>query len=120
MRKVGYMPAKPIAYEDMTVVEPLVYMGRLSGLRKEEALDKARGLMAYPSVGRLAFNRIKELSSGQRRGFPLPHLYWRPQTAHPRRADGQPQPNRQIEFIGKVLELAKNGKTFFLSSHVIG
>ncbi len=66
MKSLGYMPEAPIAYEDMTIFEFLTYMGRLSGLEKDEARESAKELMRYVGVGRLALNKIKELSSGQK------------------------------------------------------
>ncbi|CAI1493265.1 ABC-type multidrug transport system, ATPase component [Thermococcus nautili] len=120
MRKVGYMPEKPLAYEDMAVFEFLVYMGRLSGLGREEAIKRARELMAYTGVGRLAFNRVRELSSGQRQRVSFASaLIGDPELLILDEPTSNLDPIGRIEFIGKVLELAKAGKTVFLSSHIV-
>ncbi|MCD6523669.1 MAG: ABC transporter ATP-binding protein [Thermococcus sp.] len=120
MKKVGYMPEKPLAYEDMTVFEFLTYMGRLSGLGREEAKVKARELMAYTGVGRLAFNKVKELSSGQRQRLSFASaLIGDPELLILDEPTSNLDPIGRIEFIGKVLELAKSGKTVFLSSHIV-
>ncbi|WP_297419552.1 ABC transporter ATP-binding protein [Thermococcus sp.] len=120
MRKVGYMPERPIAYEDMTIFEFLTYMGRLLGLSKVEAVRQARELMAYTGVGRHAFNRIKELSSGQRqRVLFATALLGNPELLILDEPTSNLDPLGRMEFIGKVLELAKGGKTIFLSSHIV-
>ena len=120
MRKVGYMPEKPIAYDDMTIFEFLTYMGRLLGLPKAEAVRQARELMAYTGVGRLAFNRIKELSSGQRqRVLFATALLGNPELLILDEPTSNLDPLGRMEFIGKVLELAKGGRTIFLSSHIV-
>ncbi len=120
MGKVGYMPEKPIAYDDMTIFEFLTYMGRLLGLPKAEAVRQARELMAYTGVGRLAFNRIKELSSGQRqRVLFATALLGDPELLILDEPTSNLDPLGRMEFIGKVLELAKGGKTIFLSSHIV-
>ncbi|WP_297436246.1 ABC transporter ATP-binding protein [Thermococcus sp.] len=120
MRKVGYMPEKPLAYEDMTIFEFLTYMGRLIGLPKEEAIKQARELMAYTGVGKLAFNRIRELSSGQRQrvSFAMA-LLGNPELLILDEPTSNLDPLGRMEFIGKVLELAKAGKTIFISSHIV-
>ncbi len=120
MGKVGYMPEKPIAYDDMTIFEFLTYMGRLLGLPKAEAVRQARELMAYTDVGRLAFNRIKELSSGQRqRVLFATALLGNPELLILDEPTSNLDPLGRMEFIGKVLELAKGGRTIFLSSHIV-
>ncbi|GAB6101504.1 ABC transporter ATP-binding protein [Thermococcus atlanticus] len=120
MGKVGYMPEQPIAYEDMTIFEFLTYMGRLSGMKREEAVARAKELMKYVGVGRLAFNRIKELSSGQRQRVAFASaLIGKPELLILDEPTANLDPLGRIEFIGKVLELAKAGKTIFVSSHIV-
>ncbi|ASJ09650.1 ABC transporter [Thermococcus siculi] len=118
--KVGYMPEKPLAYDDMTIFEFLTYMGRLKGLSREEAIRQARELMAYTGVGRLAFNRIKELSSGQRqRVIFAMALMGDPELLILDEPTSNLDPLGRMEFTGKVLELARAGKTIFVSSHIV-
>ncbi|NJE01573.1 ABC transporter ATP-binding protein [Thermococcus sp. JdF3] len=120
MRKVGYMPEKPLAYEDITIFEFLTYMGRLLGLPKEEAVKQARELMAYTGVGKLAFNRIRELSSGQRQRVTFAMaLLGNPELLILDEPTSNLDPLGRMEFIGRVLELAKAGKTIFISSHIV-
>ncbi|NJE60254.1 ABC transporter ATP-binding protein [Thermococcus sp. 21S7] len=120
MRKVGYMPEKPLAYEDMTIFEFLTYMGRLLGLPKGEAIKQARELMAYTGVGKLAFNRIRELSSGQRQRVTFAMaLLGNPELLILDEPTSNLDPLGRMEFIGKVLELARAGKTIFISSHIV-
>ena len=120
MRKVGYMPEVPLAYDDMSIFEFLVYMGRLKGLSRDESVKQARELMAYTGVGKLAFNRIKELSSGQRqRVIFAMALMGNPELLILDEPTSNLDPLGRMEFTGKVLELAKAGKTIFVSSHIV-
>ncbi len=120
MRKVGYMPEKPLAYEDMTIFEFLTYMGRLLGLPKNKAVEQARDVMAYTGVGKLAFNKIKELSSGQKQRVTFAvSLLGDPELLILDEPTSNLDPLGRMEFIGKVLGLAKAGKTVFISSHIV-
>lgn len=120
MKNVGYMPEVPIAYEDMTIVEFLTYIGRLSGLKKEEAIEQTKELMRYVSVGRLALNKIKELSSGQKQRVTFASaLIADPELLILDEPTANLDPLGRIEFIGKIISLAKEGKTIFVSSHIV-
>ncbi|AMQ19320.1 ABC transporter ATP-binding protein [Thermococcus peptonophilus] len=120
MKRVGYMPEAPIAYEDMTIFEFLVYMGRLTGMRKEDAVEQAKELMEYAGIGKLAMNRIGELSSGQKqRASFAAALMGNPELLILDEPTANLDPLGRMEFIGKVIQLAKAGKTIFISSHIV-
>ena len=120
MKSVGYMPEVPIAYEDMTIFEFLIYMGRLSGLKKEKAIEQAKELMSYVGVGKLALNKIKELSSGQKQRVAFASaLIGNPELLILDEPTANLDPLGRIEFIGKIISLAKEGKTIFVSSHIV-
>ncbi|NJE07023.1 ABC transporter ATP-binding protein [Thermococcus sp. M39] len=120
MKNVGYMPEVPIAYEDMTIFDFLIYMGRLSGLKKEEAREHAKELMRYVGVGRLALNKIKELSSGQKQRVSFAAaLIGDPELLILDEPTANLDPLGRIEFIGRIIELSKEGKTIFVSSHIV-
>ncbi len=120
MKSLGYMPEKPLAYDDMSIHDFLVYMARLLGLSKEDSVSQARRLMYYTGIGRLAFNKVSELSSGQRQRLLFAvSLLGDPDLLILDEPTSNLDPLGRIEFIGKVLELARRGKTVFVSSHIV-
>lgn len=120
MKRVGYMPEVPIAYEDMAIFEFLIYMGRLSRMKKEDAREQARELMQYTGVGKLALNRLRELSSGQKQRVSFAAaLMGSPELLILDEPTANLDPLGRIEFIGKILNLAGHGKTIFVSSHIV-
>ncbi len=120
MKSLGYMPEKPLAYDDMSIHDFLVYMARLLGLSKEDSVSQARRLMYYTGIGKLAFNKVSELSSGQRQRLLFAvSLLGDPDLLILDEPTSNLDPLGRIEFIGKVLELARRGKTVFVSSHIV-
>ncbi|WP_048148733.1 ABC transporter ATP-binding protein [Palaeococcus ferrophilus] len=120
MKNVGYMPETPIAYDNMTIFEFLTYMGRLSGMKRDASRERAKELMAYVGVGRIALNKMKELSSGQKQRVMFAMALMNdPELLILDEPTANLDPLGRIEFIGRILELAKEGKTIFVSSHIV-
>ena len=121
MERVGYLPEKPVAYRNMRVEEFLEYMGRLEGLSRKEAREKARELLGFVGLGRLAKKRIDTLSAGERQrlGF-AQALIGDPELLILDEPTSNLDPVARFEILSKIRLLAsKMGVTTFISSHVI-
>ncbi|RLF16955.1 MAG: ABC transporter ATP-binding protein [Thermoprotei archaeon] len=121
MERVGYLPEKPVAYRNMRVEEFLEYMGRLEGLSRGEAREKARELLGFVGLGRLAMKKVETLSAGERQrlGF-AQALIGDPELLILDEPTSNLDPVARFEILSKIRWLAsKKGVTTFISSHVI-
>jgi len=121
MERVGYLPEKPVAYRNMRLEEFLEYMGRLEGLSRKEAREKARELLGFVGLGRLAKKKIDTLSAGERQrlGF-AQALIGDPELLILDEPTSNLDPVARFEILSKIRLLAsKMGVTTFISSHVI-
>ncbi len=121
MEKLGYLPEKPVAYPYMTPMDFLVYMGRLSGLTRKEAVEKARELLDFVGLGRLAYSKVNTLSAGERQrlGF-AQALINEPEFLVLDEPTSNLDPVGRFDILNKVRRLAEEkGLTVLISSHVI-
>ena len=121
MSRVGYLPEKPAAYRNMRLEEFLEYMGRLEGLTRKEAREKARELLEFVGLGRLAVKKVGTLSAGERQrlGF-AQALIGDPELLILDEPTSNLDPVARFEILSKIRLLAsKKGVTTLISSHVI-
>ncbi len=64
--RIGYMPQTPALYDDLPVVDNLVFFGRLFGLPRDEARRRADEILEVVALGRKARSLVRDLSGGMR------------------------------------------------------
>jgi ABC-2 type transport system ATP-binding protein len=64
--RVGYMTQSAALYEDLPVVDNLMFFGRLFGLSKADALDRATEVLSVVELGGKERVPVRELSGGMR------------------------------------------------------
>lgn len=62
--RIGYLPEEKGLYKKMRVLELVAYFGRLKGLCRRDALERARGLLARFELSPWAQERCESLSKG--------------------------------------------------------
>ena len=121
MEKMGYLPEKPVAYSHMTAITFLVYMGRLAGLSKKEAVEKSRELLDFMGLGKLAYNKVGTFSAGERQrlGF-AQALINNPEFLVLDEPTSNLDPVGRFDLLNRVRRLVEGkGVTVLTSSHVI-
>ena len=66
LTRFGYMPEERGLYPKMTVIEHLVYLARLHGVHRGDALGRARELVDRLEIAGGGFSKIESLSLGNR------------------------------------------------------
>jgi len=118
--QVGYLPEERGLYDNISVMENLVYLATLKGTDPKEAMQNAAELLARVALEEKANNRVNTLSKGQRQLVQLcltlvhkPNLLILDEPF-----TGLDPSNR--ELVKKIiLEERKKGKTVILSTHMM-
>ena len=64
--RIGYMPQEPALYDDLPVVDNLVFFGRLFGLPRHEARRRAEEIVDVVALRSKARTPVRDLSGGMR------------------------------------------------------
>ncbi len=118
--RIGFLPEHPYFYQHLTASELLEFYGGLFGLGFEEARRRAVHLLDITGLAKFGKRRISKFSKGmlQRIGFAQalmndPDLVILDEPL----AGLDPVGRKQMRDL--ILDLKQNGKTVFLSSHIL-
>jgi len=119
-RRVGWMPDTYGTYDFMTVWEYLDFFARAYGFKGQERETRVREVMEFTDLAPIADRPMNKLSKGMgqrlclgRTLLPDPDLLVLDEPA------AGLDPKARIEFKNLVRLLAAQGKTLFISSHIL-
>lgn len=119
-RRVGWMPDAYGAYDHMTVFEYLDFFARACGLRAAPRRQRVEEVMAFADLAVIRDRMINKLSKGmgQRLCFGRTLLHDPEVLILDEPAAGL-DPKARVEFKRLIRLLARDGKTIFISSHIL-
>ncbi len=117
---IGWMPDAFGTYENMTVFEYLDFYARAFGYRGAARRERVQEVMDFTDLGPLAERPMNKLSKGmgQRLCLGRTLLHDPPVLVLDEPAAGL-DPKARVEFKHLVRLLAAEGKTLFISSHIL-
>ena len=117
---IGYVSEHPHFY-DMSLINYLIYMGRLGGLTRSEAETKAEELILWLELEEAADRKINEYSSGMKQKAALAQaLIHEPEMVILDEPTANLDPIGRATMIKRILELVHDrGLTVFVSSHIL-
>jgi len=119
-RNIGYLPEYPGMYQDVTGVSFLRYMGRLSGLNKKEAQDNAKRLLREVDLQKWENTKIRRYSAGMKQRIAFAQsLLNNPQIIFLDEPTKGLDPLERQKVLNKIKKIEEQGKTVFLSSHIL-
>ncbi len=119
-RRIGWMPDAYGTYSDTTVLEYLDFYARAFGFRAAQRRERVEAVMEFANLGPLADRAMNQLSKGMAQRLCLGRtLLHDPSLLILDEPAAGLDPKARIEFKQLVRLLAKEGKTFFISSHIL-
>jgi ABC-2 type transport system ATP-binding protein len=119
-RLIGWMPDHFGNYENMTVIEYLDFYARALGYKGDERRSRVEEVMEFTDLVPLAERFSNKLSKGmtQRLGLGRALLH-DPQVLVMDEPAAGLDPKARVELKHLIRVLAKEGKTIFISSHIL-
>ncbi|MCL1906597.1 MAG: ABC transporter ATP-binding protein [Propionibacteriaceae bacterium] len=118
--RVGWMPDSFGTWDALTCVEILTTFGRAYGMKKTEATSRGRELLDKLYLGEFADSPARVLSRGQKQRLGLARaLIHDPEVLLLDEPASGLDPRSRIDLRDIVRDLASQGKTILISSHVL-
>jgi ABC-2 type transport system ATP-binding protein len=117
---VGFMPDYAGVYANTTVTEYLDFFARAHNLRGDARRQAVSSIVDFMSLGDLRDRQVESLSKGLKQRVALGRaLIHDPQVLILDEPAANLDPRARIEFRTLIRELAGDGKTILLSSHIL-
>jgi ABC-2 type transport system ATP-binding protein len=118
--EIGFLPEERGLYRQMTVLETVVYFGRLKGMTVGDATASARGLLERFGLGPFEDRKVEQLSKGMAQKVQLAAaLVTAPKLLILDEPFSGLDPVNQAVLEEVVLERARAGATVVFSTHVM-
>jgi ABC-2 type transport system ATP-binding protein len=119
-RITGFMPDSAGVYAHTTVTEYLDFFARAYGVRGAARRQAVESIVEFMGIGELRDRNVESLSKGLKQRVGLGRaLVHDPQVLILDEPAANLDPRARIEFRTLIRELAADGKTILLSSHIL-
>ncbi len=119
-RITGFMPDYAGVYANTTVTEYLDFFARAYDLRGETRRQAVTNMIEFMGIGELRDRHVESLSKGLKQRVALGRaLIHDPQLLILDEPAANLDPRARIEFRALIRELAADGRTILLSSHIL-
>ena len=120
LHRVGYLPEERGLYRKMTVVDHLVFLGELHGLRRAAALPRIAGWLERLELAAWARKKVEELSKGMQQKIQLVGtVLHEPEIIVLDEPFSGLDPLNQGLFKEVFADFRRQGKTLLFSTHVL-
>lgn len=117
---IGYVPEKVIFPKDINVFDYLMGLGLLSGLNKKDLKEKIILMLKKMKIENLIYKKPYFFSTGQKKKIVLIQaLIHNPKLIILDEPATNLDPTARFELFNILKTLKKDGKTIFISSHVL-
>jgi ABC-2 type transport system ATP-binding protein len=119
-RRIGWMPDAYGTYQHMTVLEYLDFYGRAFGFGQADRAQRIAEVMDFTELASIADRMMNKLSKGMAQRLCLGRtLLHDPEVLILDEPAAGLDPKARVEFKQLIHLLAREGKTIFISSHIL-
>lgn len=119
-RNIGYLPEYLGVYEDMKGLGFLQYMGKLSGLNERKSEQSSKRLLREVGLEKWENIKIRKYSAGMKQRIAFAQsLLNNPQIIFLDEPTKGLDPMERQKVLNKIKIIGEQGKTVFLSSHLL-
>jgi ABC-2 type transport system ATP-binding protein len=117
---IGYSPEHPSFYGNMTALDYLIYMARVSGVERD-AVRKAAELLDWIELGRFVDTKVGGFSAGMKQRLSLAQaLIHDPELLILDEPTANLDPTGRMTILDKLKQLSQERRvTVFISSHIL-
>jgi len=119
-RNIGYLSEYPGVYEDMRGLKFLQYMGKLSGFTERKSEQSSKKLLREVGLEKWENIKIRKYSAGMKQRLAFAQsLLNDPQIIFLDEPTKGLDPTERQKVLNKIMIIGEQGKTVFLSSHLL-
>lgn len=117
---IGYMPEHQCLIEDLKGFELVSYMSRLSGLPKEDAVERSHATLDFAGLGEERYREISSYSTGMRQRVKLAQsIAHDPKIILLDEPTTGMDPDGKEEMLDLIEKIGSSEKTVLISSHIL-
>lgn len=117
---IGYMPEHQCLIEDMKGFELVSYMSRLSGLPRDDAVERAHALLDFVGLGEERYREISSYSTGMKQRVKLAQAITHdPEILLLDEPTTGMDPDGKEEMLDLIRKIGEFDKTILISSHIL-
>lgn len=120
-RRIGYAPEGDALFPELTGVEAVAYAGRLVGMNKADALQRAHKVLDYVDLGEARYRIVEKFSTGMRQRLKLAQaLVHDPDLLILDEPTEGVDPEARLRLLDLIQEVQKeHGIQLLLSTHLL-